>query len=67
MEKMRDACTSVGHPQEQRIWRPKRRLENDIKLDVSAIRWDSVERIQRAQNGVQMRTLVNMAMNCQVP
>jgi hypothetical protein len=46
--------------------RPRRRLEDGIRMDLREIGWGSVDWIQLAQDSDRWRALVNMVMNLQV-
>jgi hypothetical protein len=47
--------------------RPRRRWEDNIKIDLRKIGWDYMDRIDRAQDRGQWRALVNTVMNFWVP
>jgi hypothetical protein len=47
--------------------RPRRRWDNNIKLDLREIEVDGANWIQLAQNRVQWRAFVNTVMNLRVP
>jgi hypothetical protein len=49
------------------LGRPRRRWEDNIKLDVRDIRIDGTNLIQLAQDRVQWRVFVNTVMNVRVP
>jgi hypothetical protein len=58
----------IGRPEGRRpLRRPRRRWEDNIKLDLRAIRIDWAKWIRLAQDGVQWRAFVNMVMNLRVP
>jgi hypothetical protein len=58
----------VGRPEGKRpLRRPRRRWEDNIKLDFREIGIDGVNWIQLAQDRVQCRAFVNTAMNLRVP
>jgi hypothetical protein len=58
----------VGKPERNRpIRRPKRRWEDNIKIDLREIGWDGMKWIHLAQDRGQWRALVNTVMNLQVP
>jgi hypothetical protein len=40
---------------------------DNIKIDLREIGWDGMDRINLAQDRDQLRALVNMVMNLQVP
>jgi hypothetical protein len=47
--------------------RPRRRWEDNIKLDLRGIGWDGMDWIDLAQDRDQWRALVNTVMNLRVP
>jgi hypothetical protein len=49
------------------IGRPRRRWEDNIKMDLQKVAWDGLAWIDMAQNRDWWRALVNAAMNLQVP
>jgi hypothetical protein len=49
------------------LGRPKRRWEDNIKLDLREIGIDGANRIRLAQDRVQWRAFVNTIMNLRVP
>jgi hypothetical protein len=49
------------------LGRPRRRLVNNIKMDLREIRWGCVDWIDLAQHRDQWRALVEMEMNFRVP
>jgi hypothetical protein len=54
----------VGRPESKRaLRRPRRRWEDNIKMDLRAIGFDGANWIQLAQDRVQWRGCVNMVMN----
>jgi hypothetical protein len=58
----------VGRPEDKRpLRRPRRRLEDTIKLDLRKIVIDGANWIQVAQDRVQWRAFVNTIMNLWVP
>jgi hypothetical protein len=58
----------VGRPESKKpLGRPRRRWEDDIKLDLREIGIDGANWIQLAQDWVQWRAFVNTVMNLQVP
>jgi hypothetical protein len=59
---------SVGRPQGKRpLGRPRRRWEDNIKMDLMEIGIDEANWIRLAQDRVQWRDFVNTAMNLRVP
>jgi hypothetical protein len=58
----------VGRPEGKRpLGRPRRRLEDNIKMDLGEIGIDGANWIRLAQNRVQWRAFVNTVMNPRVP
>jgi hypothetical protein len=58
----------VGRPEGKRqLGRPRRRWENNIKMDLREIGIDGANWIQLAQDMVQWRAFVNTVMNLWVP
>jgi hypothetical protein len=58
----------VGRPEGKRpLGRPRRRWEDDIKLDLREIGIDGANWIQLAQDRVQWRACVDTIMNLRVP
>jgi hypothetical protein len=58
----------VGRPEGKRPrGRPRRRWEDNIKLDLREIGIDGADWIQLAQDRVKWRAFVNIVMNLQVP
>jgi hypothetical protein len=58
----------VQKPEERRPFRiRRRRLENNIKMDLRQIGWEFVDRIHMAQGRDRWRTLARMLMNLRVP
>jgi hypothetical protein len=49
------------------LGKPKRIWEDNIKMDLREIGWDSMNSIHLAQDGDQWRVLVNTVMNLRVP
>jgi hypothetical protein len=47
--------------------KPRRRWEDDIRMDLSKIGWKSVDRIHLAQDRDQWRAVVDAVMNFRVP
>jgi hypothetical protein len=46
---------------------PKRRLEDNIKIDLREIRWKDVDSIHLAQDRDRWRAVVNTVMDLRVP
>jgi hypothetical protein len=58
----------VGRPEGKRpVGRPRRRWEDNIKMDLGEIGIDGANWIQLAQDRVQWRAFVNTMMNLRVP
>jgi hypothetical protein len=58
----------VARPAGKRpLGRPRRRWEDNIKMDLREIGIDVANWIQLAQDTVQWRAFVNMVMNLRVP
>jgi hypothetical protein len=59
---------SVGKPEGKRpLGRPRRRWEDNVKIDLREIGIGGANWIQLAQDMVQWRAFVNMVMNLRVP
>jgi hypothetical protein len=58
----------VGRPEGKiSLGRPRRRCEDNIKLDLGELRIDVANWIQLAQDRVQWRAFLNSIMNLRVP
>jgi hypothetical protein len=58
----------VGKPEGKRPpGRPRRRLIDNIKMDLLEIGWDGVDWFGLAQDRYRWRALVNSVMNLRVP
>jgi hypothetical protein len=58
----------VGRPEGKRpLGRPRRRWEDNIKMDLGEIEIDGANWIRLAQDRVQWRAFVNTVMNLRVP
>jgi hypothetical protein len=58
----------VGRPEGRRpLGRPRRRWEENIKMDLGKIEFGVVDWIHLAQNRDRWRALVNTVMNLRVP
>jgi hypothetical protein len=58
----------MGNPEGKRpLRRPRRRWEDNIRMDLREIGWDGMYWIDVAQDRDQWRALVNTVMNLRVP
>jgi hypothetical protein len=58
----------VGRPESKKLLgRPRRRWEENIKVDLKEIRIDGANWIRLAQDRVQWRAFVSTVMNLRVP
>jgi hypothetical protein len=58
----------VGKPEGRRpLGRPRRRWEDNIKMDLREVGWGSMDWINLAQDRDRWRSLVNAVMNLRVP
>jgi hypothetical protein len=58
----------VGNPEGKRpLGRPRRRWEDNIRIDLREIGWGGMDWIALAQDRDQWRALVNTVMNLRVP
>jgi hypothetical protein len=58
----------VGRPKGKRpLGRPRRRWDDNIKMDLREIGIDGENWIQLSQDRVQLQTFVNMVINLRVP
>jgi hypothetical protein len=58
----------VGNPEGRRpLGRPRRRLVDNIKMDLREVGWDGRDWIDLAQDRDQWRALVKTVMNLRVP
>jgi hypothetical protein len=58
----------VGEPEGERpLGRPRRRLVDNIEMDIEEISWDGVDWIDLAQDRDKWRSVVNAIMNLRVP
>jgi hypothetical protein len=69
IRRMRNAYSiSSGEPEVKRLFeRPRRRWENNIRMDLTKIEWEGVDWIHLAQDRGQWRALVNTVMKLRVP
>jgi hypothetical protein len=52
---------------ERQLGRPRRRLVDNIKMNIREIGWDGVVWMDMAQDRDQWRALVNTVLNLRVP
>jgi hypothetical protein len=58
----------VGRPEGRRqLGRPRRRWEDNIKMDIREVGWKDMNWIDLAQDRLWWRALVNAVMNLRVP
>jgi hypothetical protein len=58
----------VGRPEGRRpLGRPRRRWEDNIKIDLQEVGWEGMDWIDMAQDRDSWRGLVNAVMNLRVP
>jgi hypothetical protein len=58
----------VGRPEGRRpLGRPRRRWEDNIKMDLQEVGWEDVDWINKAQDRDRWRAVVNVVMNLRVP
>jgi hypothetical protein len=58
----------VGKPEGKRpLGRPRRKWEDNIKMDLRVIGWGGMDWIDLAQDRDQWRALANTVMNLRVP
>jgi hypothetical protein len=58
----------AGNPDGKRpLGRPRRRWDDDIKMDLKEIGWGDMDWIDLAQDRDQWRALVNTVMKLRVP
>jgi hypothetical protein len=69
MEEKRNAYRLlVGKPEGKRLLgRPRRRLVNNIRMDLGEVGWGDVDRIGLAKDRNRWRALVNSVLNLRVP
>jgi hypothetical protein len=67
-EKRNTYTILVGKPEGKRpLGKPRRRWDDNIKMDFSEIGWGGMDWIDLAQDRDQWRALVNTAMKLRVP
>jgi hypothetical protein len=67
-EKMNAYRILLGKPEGKRpLGRPRRRLVDNIKMDLREIGWDGMDWFNLAQDRDQWRALVNTVMHLRVP
>jgi hypothetical protein len=58
----------VGKPEGKKpLGRPRRRWEDNIRMDLGEVRWDDVDWIGLAQDRNRCRALANSVLNLRVP
>jgi hypothetical protein len=58
----------VGKPEGKKpLGRPRRRWEDNIRIDLREIEWDGMDWIDLAQDRDQWRALLNTVMNLRIP
>jgi hypothetical protein len=68
MGEKRNAYKLVGKPEERRpLGRPRRRLLDNIRMDLVEVGWGDVDWIGLAQNRGRWKALVNSILNLRVP
>jgi hypothetical protein len=69
MGERRDAYSALVGKREGRrtLGRPRRRWENNIKMDLREVGWGGMDCINLAQNRDRWRVLVNAVMNLRAP
>jgi hypothetical protein len=66
---MRGTCgVSAGRPEIRRpLGRPRRRWEDNIKMDLREVGWGGMDWMNLAQDRGRWRAVVNPVMNLRVP
>jgi hypothetical protein len=69
MEEKRNACRILGEKARRKepLGKPRRRLVDNIEMDLREIGWGDIDWIDLAQDRDQWRALVNTVMNFRVP
>jgi hypothetical protein len=67
MGEVRNVYKVLVEKSKDHFGRPRRRWENNIRMDLRGIGWEIVDWIHLAQNRDQGRALVNTVMNLRVP
>jgi hypothetical protein len=63
----RNAYQKVSEPEGNRqLGRPRNRLKNNIKIDLTEIEWSGIEWINLAEDRDQWRAFLNTVMNSRV-
>jgi hypothetical protein len=57
----------LGGTKEEPLGRPRRRWEDNIKMDLQEMGWGGMDWIDMAQDRNRWRALVNAVMNLRVP
>jgi hypothetical protein len=58
----------VGKPEGKRpLGRPRRRWENNIRMDLGEVGWGDVDWIDLAKDRNRLRAVVNSVLNLRVP
>jgi hypothetical protein len=68
MEEKRNAYRLlVGKPERKRLWRPRRRWMDNIRMDLGEVGWGNVDWIGLAKDRNRWRAVVNSVLNLRVP
>jgi hypothetical protein len=57
----------VGKPEERYYFKTKSRCEDNIKMDVKEIGWETADWIHVVRDSDMGRAVVNATVNCRVP